>query len=168
MIFYQQRDIIQVEEGYDIAQICFKGHVVNSCAKSYPQFNQKFCAKCGTETVTRCSTCNTPIRGSYMDGLSANYTPPGFCVYCGAPYPWTQAKLRAARELAQELDTLTAQDKAILSSSIDDLVTDSPFSGVAATRLKKIMAKTGQDTAATFREILVDIASESARKVLWP
>jgi len=103
-----------------------------------------------------------------MDGLSANYTPPGFCVYCGDPYPWTQARLRAARQLAHELDTLTIQDRAILSSSIDDLITDSPLSGVAATRLKKIMAKAGQDTASTFREILVDVTSESARKMLWP
>src|SRR3990172_9476072 len=144
-------------EGYDVAQICQNGHVANSTTRNMPEFNQKFCEKCGSATITNCPECNSPIRGSYWGGgLTGRYMTPSFCINCGQPFPWTKSKLQAAHELAQELDNVTEEDRAILHQSIDDLVKDTPSTTVAATRFKKIMVKVGQGAASMFREILVD------------
>ena len=157
-------------EGYDIAQICLNGHVANSTSRNLPQFNQKFCEKCGVATIMNCPECNAAIRGSYWGaGMGIdNYTAPSFCISCGQAFPWTKSKLQVAHELAQELDGIDEEERAILQKSIDDLVKDTPSTTVAATRFKKILVKAGQGAASMFREILVDVLSEAAKKVLFP
>jgi hypothetical protein len=47
-------------------------------------------------------------------------------------------------------------------------VRDTPKTTVAATRFKKLVLKGGKELAGGFRDILVDIASETAKKILWP
>lgn len=155
-------------EGYDVAQICQNGHVANSSYKRYPEFNQKFCEQCGSATITNCPDCNFPIRGSYLDSFASHYTAPSFCVNCGQPFPWTKMRLQAAHELAQEMENISDEDKAILQKSIDDLAKDTPSTPVAVARFKKIMVKVGQTTASMFREILVDVLSEATKKALFP
>ena len=119
-------------------------------------------------TITKCPECCVPIRGAYREGFSTNYTTPRYCIDCGKSFPWTEFKLQAAHALTQELDSLNKVEKEILEKSIDDLVRDTPSAPVAATRSKKILAKVGQGAASAFREILIDITSESAKKILWP
>jgi hypothetical protein len=160
-----------MSEGYDVAQICPNGHVANSYAHSMPQFNERFCEKCGAETVTTCQECNKPIRGSYLGGgigFSNQYTAPSFCIHCGYAFPWTKSRIEAANQLAKEMDKLNEKDREILQGSIDDMIKDTPLANVAVLRFKKIMAKIGQDAASMFRDILVDVLSETARKALWP
>jgi hypothetical protein len=157
-----------MNQGYDVAQICQNGHVISGYSRSYPQHSEKFCQKCGAPTITNCPGCETPIRGAYLEGFPSDYQAPGFCLNCGVPYPWTQARIQAAHELAQELDGLDKQERDILEKSIDDLIKDSPSTPVAVTRFKKIMVKVGQTSASLFREILTDVLSETARKLLWP
>ena len=155
---------------YGTAQICLNGHVANSSTKGMPQLNQKFCEKCGAQTITKCQHCNSPIRGA--DLLSEfgwlGYRAPNFCIHCGQSFPWTEAKIAAANELAKEFDSLDENDRAVLKQSIDDLIRETPATTTAAVRLKRIMAKAGQGAASMFREILVDVLSETARKMLWP
>ena len=155
-------------EGYDVAQICQNGHVANSSSQNLPEFNQKFCERCGSVTITNCPDCNSPIRGSYWGSMSGGYDVPSFCINCGQPFPWTKSKIQAAHELAQEIDNISDDDRIILQKSIDDLVKDSPSTSLAVTRFKKIMVKVGQTTAGMFREILVDFLSEAAKKALFP
>ncbi len=153
---------------HDVAQICLNGHVANSSSQGFPQFNKKFCDKCGAQTITECPNCHTPIQGSYRESMSFGYEAPRFCFNCGRPFPWTEAKTRAAHDLAMELDGLSEHDREILARSIDDLIKESPATPVAATRFKKIMVKVGASAASMFREILVDVLSETAKKTLFP
>ena len=155
-------------EGYDVAQICQNGHVANSSFIDFPQFNQNFCEKCGASTITKCQDCNAPIRGYYRGSMSGGYDVPSFCINCGQPYPWTKSRLQAAHELAQEIDNISDEDRIVLQKSIDELAKDTPSTPVAVTRFKKIMVKAGQTTAGMFREILVDVLSEAAKKALFP
>ena len=157
-----------MREGYDVAQICQNGHVANDSTINFPALNQKFCAKCGAATITSCPQCNFQIRGTYWGGGISRYEIPAFCTNCGQAFPWTEAKLHAAHELAEELDGISEQERVILQKSIDELVKDTPSTPVAITRFKKIMAKAGQGTASMFREILVDVLSETAKKALFP
>jgi len=156
---------------YDTAQICLNGHVISEFAVSQPQGNQKFCQSCGAATITECQSCRTPIRGFYhVPGVIGpfGYSVPGFCHNCGAAYPWMQARVAAAKELSDELNDLSPDEKETLKKSIDDIVRDTPSTTLAATRFKKLMAKAGKSTTESFREILVDVLSETAKKMLWP
>ena len=174
---------------YDTAQICISGHVANWMSKSHPENNKKFCDKCGAQTIINCPKCNAPIRGYYHETHGAyeeidtmvneisnpppetilDYSKPrGFCPDCGKAYPWTEAKLKAAKELSDELDNLSAEERDLLKKSLDDIVRDTPQTTAAATRFKKIVSKAGKVAANGLRDIIVDIASETAKKVIWP
>jgi hypothetical protein len=103
--------------------------------------------------------------------VTFNYTDlplPIFCPDCGKPYPWTEAKLKAALELSDELNNLSTEERNMLKKSLDDIVRDTPETTVAATRFKRLVTKAGKAAADGFKDILVDIASETAKKLIWP
>jgi hypothetical protein len=158
------------ESWYDTAQICTNGHVTNSASISSPQHNKKFCDKCGAPTITNCQNCNACIQGHYHapDLWLYSYKRPSFCHNCGKPYPWTEASLKAAQELSDELDSLSPEERSMLKKSLDEIVWDTPGTTVAATRFKKLIAKAGQVAANGFRDILVDVLSEATKKIIWP
>jgi hypothetical protein len=176
---------------YDTAQICTNGHVGNWMSASKPEYNRGFCAKCGAPTITNCQYCNAMINGYYHKGrftheeldrmvlealdplpettpYNLGLTLPSFCPDCGKPYPWTEAKLKAAQEYSDELDNLSPEERNLLKKSLDDIVRDTPQTTVAATRFKKLVAKAGKVAADGFRDILVDVLSEAAKKIIWP
>lgn len=154
---------------YDTAQICLNGHVVNASSTRLPQDNKAFCEKCGAATTTACPSCGSGIRGNYYGRrVFVPLSRPSFCPDCGKPYPWTDSALQAAKELAQELEGLTHEERKTLSKDLDDIVADTPRTQVAAVRLKKMLAKAGKVGAQAVRDILVDVASEAAKKIISP
>lgn len=159
---------------YDTAQICTNGHVINSCSVSIPVHNKNFCDKCGEPTITICQNCNAPIKGYYNQAnvmaliYHTDLKLPRFCPDCGKPYPWTEAKLKAAKELADEISNLSPEERALLKKSLDDIVRETPQTTVAVNRFKKLVAKAGKPVADAFRDILVDVLSEAVKKSIWP
>jgi len=154
-------------KGYDVAQICVNGHVINSSSESYPQYNKNFCDQCGAETITKCRHCGREIKGYYYSFVSPPFLRLSFCDNCGKPYPWIESRILAAQELAKKTEGLSSEEKDILKNSIDDIVRDTSSSQVAALRFKKIMVKSGKVVADMFKDILVSIASEAAKKAIW-
>jgi len=132
---------------------------------------QKFCEKCGAATIMACPSCKASIKGHYfvpgVIGIGEELKTPAFCYNCRKAYPWTETKIEAAHELAQELEDLSSEDRETLTKSIDDIVSDSPRTVLGATRFKKIMAKIGKEGAAAFKEILIGVVSEGANKAIW-
>jgi len=156
---------------YDIAQICVNGHVITRILKIAPEVSKKFCDKCGARTITACERCDADIRGVYHMGVAIggpSPPAPSFCHNCGAPYPWTESALEATRGLAQEVEGLTEEERSILEQSLDDIVADTPRTTLAAIRWKKILSKLGPEATGMFREILIGVVSETAKKLLWP
>lgn len=157
---------------YDVALICKNGHLINSVSQGNSAVNKAYCNKCGGEAISTCESCNKAIRGGYVpDGLfySPNsYSVPSYCEHCGKPYPWISSKLEAAAELTELISELSEDEKKILVSSLDDLVRDTPKTQVAAHKFKKILTGTSKQIASSFREILIDVVSEAAKKTLWP
>jgi len=152
---------------YDTAQICTNGHVINEQLISSPHIKKKFCDKCGAPTITNCQYCRATIKGAYHFGPNiSSWMRPSFCTNCGKPYPWTEAKLKAAQELVDELDKLTPEERELLKKSLDDIMLDTPQTIVAATKFKKIAAKAGEATVKELRKLVVDIASETAKKII--
>jgi len=156
------------DELYDVAQVCMSGHVTNSGTRDYPEHNQEFCKICGKKTITQCPWCSKTIRGAHrMAAPRSPFSAPAFCIECGKPYPWTASRLEAARSLADEIDGLSEPERITLKSTLDDLIRDTPMTAVAAVRFKKLVARGGKQVADAFKDILVDIVSESVRKSLW-
>jgi len=98
----------------------------------------------------------------------SSYEAPSYCGSCGEPLPWTQRRLDAAAELAAEAADLTADERAQFEESLVAISSDTPQTQLAAVRVKKVLAKAGNVAGGALRDILVDIASETAKKILWP
>jgi hypothetical protein len=62
-----------------------------------------------------------------------------YCFECGTALPWTTEKLAAARDLADELDSVSADDRAILETAIEDIATGGLR--VEAARTKRLVGK---------------------------
>jgi hypothetical protein len=162
-------ELIMVDEGYDIAQVCFNGHVTNSSAKRISEHNQEYCNRCGQKTITNCPSCNNEIRGDYWGGgfSTAEFIAPSYCQKCGKPFPWTENKIKSVIEYSKEFGGLDSNEADELEKSINDLVSDTPKTQLGASRFKRIMTKVGAESASAIKEIIVDIVSESAKKIIW-
>jgi hypothetical protein len=156
---------------FETPLICENGHTVTSALEEYPEKNSKFCPDCGSSTTSQCTKCSEKIRGHHkFPGFTADddsYIPPSFCPNCGTPYTWTEKRIESARELADMLDDLSSSDKEQLKSDISKLARDSPESKVAAVRFNKIIAKIAPQAGAVIKDILVDVVSESVKKIIW-
>jgi hypothetical protein len=156
---------------HDVAQVCPNGHVANDSMRKHPEFNEAFCSRCGEATISACPKCGSEIQGEYyVPGVSAigfTFHPPGFCHKCGNPFPWTERKRQAAIDLFGEED-VTEEDRATFERSVREITKDTPQAQVASKRILKVLKKVGAGTATAIRDILVDVASEAAKKVLLP
>lgn len=150
---------------YRVAQVCLNGHAITDAADAHPELRAKHCSKCGAETTMACEKCSADIRGDYhfpgVFAVGEEYVAPRFCHACGRAYPWTEAKLRTAAELIEELDELSAEEKSKLKSSVDELARDAPSKEVAALRIKKTFLKLGKGGADSLRQLLVDVLCPS-------
>lgn len=152
-------------DSYDNAIICKNGHVINDYVNRYPEDNKNYCEKCGSKAISKCDNCSNPIQGNIWGG---DYELPSFCYNCGGIFPWTKGKIEAAIELSEESNYINKEEKEIFVNSINEVVKDTPKSAVGATRLKKILSKIGNGTSKMIRDIIVDITSETAKKILFP
>ncbi len=160
------------ESYHDVALICLNGHVVNDSSRTSPQFNAKHCDKCGEPTIDTCPACKKPIKGDYKSPgvlvLGMGQSPaPSFCQECGKSFPWTERRLAAAKELADELDGLTDDDKLKLRGALDDLVKEGPKVEPAKLRFKQIMKKVSREGYDMMKSVVTDLVSESVRKAIY-
>jgi hypothetical protein len=150
---------------YYNAAVCVRGHV----ASEGVEFSQpgNFCQECGAEVITSCTKCSTPIRGPSRAVLSARaFTPPSFCLQCGAPFPWIAAKISAARELADEIEGLSSEDRGKLKEAIVDIATDGPRTELGATRIKKMLGRASSAVGGALWKMSVDLATEAAKRIM--
>lgn len=158
---------------YDVAQICLSGHLVNQATKNSPQFSSKFCRKCGQPTIDKCPLCKAHITGRYYTTGTPNMPSPEspvplYCHDCGKPYPWTQATLDTAIELISGEDRLTPEEKTNISENLSDIISQTPRTPLAATKVKTVMEKMSESGKEGFKQLLSDITTESAKRLIWP
>lgn len=118
----------------------------------------QFCPTCGRPATNKCSRCQSPIM--------VDSTRPSYCRKCGSSFAWTDAALAATAELVQEEEQLSEQDKLTLTSSLPELICDSPRTTLAATRVRRIAGKVGGAFKAAMYKFAVDCASETAKKIV--
>lgn len=157
---------------YDMAQVCPNGHTATSSYGMHPEFRREYCEKCGEKTITFCPKCSKAIRGEYhvrgVFRIHCQYFPPAFCHHCGNAFPWTERKMAAAFQIFAEESNLNKEDGKMLEQSIKEIVRDTPQTQVAANRFKRMLAKVGSSAAGAVKDVLVDIVSEVAKKIIWP
>lgn len=152
----------------DTALICLGGHIINDSIKDQPQLNKKHCPQDGKPTISECLECHQSIAGEihYSNIIGAHdFKLPAFCIECGKPYPWTTAKQDAAKELAKELQ-LSMEDQNTLETSISQISKNDPQAQVGATKIKRIMQSVKSTTGDILHKLIVDISSETAKKIL--
>lgn len=155
-----------MSDNYYLAGICLNGHTIDSYSKG----DENFCTECGSKTVTECPDCKSSIRGrtvlKYLDcGI---YLAPAYCYNCGKPYPWTQSKFKAIQELVNLDENLSSGEKDYINNNINSLTVDTPKTTVVATKFVKFLNKADSATNSTIKDILVDISSEAAKKIIFP
>ncbi len=75
-------------------------------------------------------------------------------------------KLQEAKKLSDKLENLTDEEKETLKSSIDDVVKDTPKAEKSASKIKNLLAKAGKKVGSALERILVEVASETAKRVI--
>jgi len=152
--------------GYDTAQICLNGHVVNPHHDSRPGGSRNYCPDCGAKTVTSCPNCNGWLPGLHRR-LSAEMDAPAFCTECGKRYPWHASKVNAAKAFAEELAELDDDEKRFVLASIEELASASPNADTAALRLKRATSKLPLGSARTLLKLVAEAAvGEGAKAAL--
>jgi len=155
---------------YNTAQICLNGHTINPRYDKYPQSNQDYCDKCGKSTITKCPHCDTNIKGKYdspnFSDLST-FKVPDFCFSCGKAYPWTEIRMAAVKELADEIENLDESEKEQLKGSIKELIMEGPKTSLAISRYKKLMGKAGKFAYEEMKTLIVEIVSSTVKKSLF-
>jgi hypothetical protein len=154
---------------YHHCRICLNGHVVSASLESIESGTKQYCEECGKLTILDCQNCKSPLLGwTYTPRVAivADFTPPNFCKSCAKPFPWTEAKKNALKELIDFENRLTIKDKKIMEDSIDDIINETPRTKIASMKFKQGLAKAGKETAKIIRDIIVDIASETSRKII--
>lgn len=133
---------------------------------------EPFCERCGEKTLTACPQCNAAVRGRYFEpGVISGmdeYIPPAFCHSCGNQFPWTERAMLAAIELATDSGGLTEEEQKQFAESVQEIAKDTAKTQAAGSRVGRLLKKMGEGTAKAVRDILVDIASETAKKAIWP
>jgi hypothetical protein len=153
--------------GYFARQTCLNGHIIsNFVAGRADDLTQPFCSKCSAPTIINCPSCGKPQHGSLADVISSDRKPDNYCWNCGKPYPWTEKRLQAAEELIREDELLNAEDKAQLTATLPEMTSENPRTTLAATRFKRIIKKMGAALGEAVQKTMVDIASETAKKII--
>jgi hypothetical protein len=156
---------------YGKAQICLNGHVIDASFDKSAQQNNVFCEKCGEKIITQCPYCSNDIRGDYIPDIPmspSDYNLPAYCLKCGKAFPWTESKLKSVIEMAVEAGRLNTKETRQFEECIKDIVKDTPQVKLSANRFKKVMSKVGNETASGIRDIIVDLISETTKKIIWP
>lgn len=149
--------------GYHQALVCLNGHLINEDADVNPAKNCKACPKCGADTLSECSACGKSIRGAYWESNgyfieSDCCRLANFCHACGKPYPWTERKQEALKELLNEVIEQEAE-RLKLVESIPDIITETPRSDLAVFRFQRALSKLSGYAHKTLRDMIVSTAA---------
>lgn len=154
---------------YETSIICTAGHFISSGGNIQ---SNKFCRDCGEPTISACQKCKTPIRGKYIADGVLDLRPyryvPSYCHECGAPYPWTEKLLEKTKKLIFLDEKLTEQEKLDLFDSAKNIMVDSDSTSVDVSIFKRLTNKASEFLKDALYKFAVDVASETAKKSLFP
>jgi hypothetical protein len=146
------------------AQICKQGHIQH--CNGLPFSEGAHCTTCGSKCIDECMHCQEPIRGADAYGSTFDYVRPQFCHGCGQPYPWMEERLRVARELLDEDDKLSEEDRQSLWGDLQ-YVMSNPKADLAPAKRKLIDIKLAPATG-WIRDAVIDLLAKTAAEMAKP
>lgn len=153
-------------------QVCLNGHQISIFAESNQDPNPPIhCEKCGEKAIQTCQNCKRIIDGRIQMPNVLNLSKvkvPAFCKHCGKPYPWTVSTLENAIEMIALDAELSKEDKELIKSALPDLLVDTPKTQLAATKYQIVISKATKVVKDSLYNFLIDFASETAKKILFP
>jgi hypothetical protein len=150
---------------YKVGQACLNGHIITGDITNGSRAD--FCATCGEPTIKACPSCERAVRGNSETEYSVyGMDLPSFCFACGKPFPWTERRVQAAKDLADEVEGLDGAELSKAKDSFIVLVSDTPQTPVAAARVVKLLQKAGPVIGGGIRDIVVSIATDAAKKMM--
>ena len=81
-------------------------------------------------------------------------------------FPWAAKRVKDAEDLIDLLDGLSDGERSALKGTLDDLMTDSAATEVAAMRFKLLAKKVGSEGGAALRSIVTSVATEAAKRAI--
>ncbi len=149
---------------YHTAEICEKGHIISKNGIKI----QNFCKECGSKVIHRCPSCNSSIDGVVQDAwdFSYKFDLPYYCDKCGKAYPWTLIAIETIQELLLLDPTFNQDDVNFISNNVSELITETPKTKLVATKMKLLIGKATVATGNLAKEILIDVLSETAKKII--
>lgn len=156
--------------GYDTAQYCRSGHLITQQYGDEMEQRQSFCSVCGSATLAECEECHTSILGAYSAN-QFNFYPsprPNYCRGCGHAHPWLAERLAAAKDLIATEGQLSADDRQQIAQSLSDIASDGPRTELAVIRVKRLVQEAGTTVGDALYRIAIDLASETAKRLLVP
>lgn len=152
----------------DAALICENGHLINGDYHTNPSNNQPFCSKCGAPTIHECPHCHKEIPGNYTVefGYAIPWEIPKYCGHCGKPFPWIQSALESASLIIKEETELSEDLRDLANESLPDIVSETPRTALASTRMKRVISGATSITAEMVRQFVIDFGCELAKKYL--
>ena len=154
---------------YKPAAICLNGHTASRNITNHPA--GQFCGECGEQIIQACPSCNSLIRGYYdvpgVISLGRGYEPASYCFQCGKPYPWTQRRMEAIEETLTATDELTDFEIESLRKNLPNIVRDVPQTKPAALKIGALVTRVKEPVQKVARDLLMEIASETAKKVMF-
>jgi hypothetical protein len=157
--------------GYNDAQICLQGHVINMFAETDSGRNEEHCSRCGFSTILACPHCKELIRGYFHDAYSGvtepvPTVPRSFCHKCGKPYPWMEDRLQTAKELLYHDDKLSLEEREKLWGLLQYVMSD-PKSDLAPAKAKLIDI-TLENAAAVTKDFVQGLLAKTFAEMLKP
>lgn len=155
------------------AAICKQGHVVSPAL--WLMEPTQFCAECGEQVETSCRECGAAIPGRMYDVLPVTgrkrlipgaFSRPGFCVICGAPFPWVD-RGELISELIKRLDEedLAPDEKLTAREQLEALSDPDLSEDEQKERWQRVRAIAPKVLTASGR-ILERLAGEAIRQTL--
>lgn len=154
---------------YTTALICENGHPRDlDYDPAAPQ--EPYCKECGAKTISACPRCNAAIHGDYrvpgVTDLSGQYAVPNHCHACGFPYPWTQARQEALKDLIRQIPKLPPEETQALILSVPDLGVVTPRTDGAILRMRRALRNAGPDIGPSIRRALIDYGPDVVKIAL--
>lgn len=150
---------------YHPVTFCKRGHLTSLDSLD----ETPYCEQCGAENISKCTNCESPIRGSKISyQYYFGYSEPSYCYNCSKPYPWTQEVIENAIELISLDDQIDENSKTIIKNTFPDLIVETPSTPVATAKFKKFSSGATNYIKDGLRDLLIDVVSDTAKKILWP
>jgi hypothetical protein len=149
--------------------ICLNGHSISDTLRNLSDID-KHCTKCGKAVISRCPSCNAPIRGDkHRDFVIANrkISIPSYCHECGEPYPWTKSAIEAVSlVLEEEKEFVIDAERAGLIEVLPDLMDETPKTNLAILRFQKVMSNCEEFAKQALMQFAVEFGCALAKQKL--